>query len=403
MQPFAVLIQFISYLILQELIMATKNRFKKLLSLAVVAMAMFAASVNAGVISYVQVTNDVDSDIFSGYTYTHAIDFGTSGAATVNGVVFATDVNVPAGGRSNSGERTYGPNPHGGGTPPAVTGDVADVFQDMVYDGPDPGYIELTGLTSGQFYDVRLYERAYSYQGVIRTFYVSYDVGSDGSAEFTTPKINQDDPALTPPGLSGDVSYVISYVYQADASGKIKIIIDLANDQTGTYHLYGLTNEDLGFADQTPPSVDAGDDMISWSGGVVTLAPIVENNSDPQTPLTYAWTADDPPDGVTVEFDPVDPVAANDPTPTVTITKALGDPVTVTLTLAVSDRVNPTPVTNTMTIDVYDDACKAAIGAGLAADNPTDLDGNCITDLKDLAIMLATWLTDTSLTAPVAK
>jgi hypothetical protein len=144
-----------------------------------------------------------------------------------------------------------------------------------------------------------------------------------------------------------------------------------------------------------PPSVDAGVSMITWSGEPVQLAPTVVNNSDPPTDLTYTWSAD-----------PADGVVFSDPDfqdPAVTITKAPGDALTVTLTLAVSDGVHPTPVTDTMTIDAYDDACKAAIGAGLAEDNPTDLDGNCITDLKDLAVMLTTWMTDTSLTEPVAK
>ena len=55
-------------------------------------------------------------------------------------------------------------------------------------------------------------------------------------------------------------------------------------------------------------------------------------------------------------------------------------------------------------IDVYDNACLAArIGLGLAEDNPTDLSGNCITDLKDLAALLADWLVDTGLTAPEPK
>ena len=196
-------------------------------------------------ISYVQITDDADSGISSGNTYTHAIDWGTSGAATINGVVFANEINVAAGGRSNLGTRTYGPNPHGGNTPPAVSGDVASLFQDMHYGGPDLGYIELTGLTSGQWYDLRLYERTWGYQTSLRTFYASYDVGSDGSVEYTTPKIDQNDPTLTPPGLSGDVSYAMSYVYQADASGKIKVIIDLADDHTDIYHLYGVTNEEL--------------------------------------------------------------------------------------------------------------------------------------------------------------
>ena len=75
---------------------------------------------------------------------------------------------------------------------------------------------------------------------------------------------------------------------------------------------------------------------------------------------------------------------------------------TVTLTLAVSDEGNPTPVTDSMTIDVYDDACKAAIGAGATYDE-TDIDKNCITDLKDLAALLAEWLVDNALTTPEPK
>ena len=78
-------------------------------------------------------------------------------------------------------------------------------------------------------------------------------------------------------------------------------------------------------------------------------------------------------------------------------------PVTVELTLAVNDEGNPTPVEDSMTIDVYEDACKAAVGAGLATIEPSDFDENCITDLRDLAVMLAQWLVDYKATAPVPK
>ena len=133
-----------------------------------------------------------------------------------------------------------------------------------------------------------------------------------------------------------------------------------------------------------PPKVDAGDDMITWSGEPVQL-----NGTGYDGISSYAWSAD-PPAGVV--FDPPD---ANVEDPTVTITKATDNPSTVTLTL-----VGDGTFRDTMTINVYDDACKATIGAGLAADNPTDLDGNCITDLRDLAVMTATWLNDTGLTEP---
>ncbi len=44
---------------------------------------------SAGVITYLPITDDADSGIDPANTYTHAIDFGTSGAAVVNGVEFS--------------------------------------------------------------------------------------------------------------------------------------------------------------------------------------------------------------------------------------------------------------------------------------------------------------------------
>jgi alpha-tubulin suppressor-like RCC1 family protein len=150
--------------------------------------------------------------------------------------------------------------------------------------------------------------------------------------------------------------------------------------------------------DSTLPFVDVGKDMISWSGQEVQLAPTVVNNSDPPTDLTYAWSAD--PDAGVV-FDPNEFVED----PTVTITKETDNPSTVTLTLAVNNvGSGKSDVEDNMEINVYDDACQAArIGKDLAADNPTDVDGNCITNLKDFAVMAAKWLVDHALTVPVPK
>jgi len=69
-----------------------------------------------------------------------------------------------------------------------------------------------------------------------------------------------------------------------------------------------------GVIDANIPSVDAGVDMITWSGQAVQLDPnIVEAEGSDWTNLTYAWTAD-----------PCDGVVFSDPgieAPTVTITK----------------------------------------------------------------------------------
>jgi len=147
------------------------------------------------------------------------------------------------------------------------------------------------------------------------------------------------------------------------------------------------------------PFVDAGIDMITWSGQAVQLDPNVVNNDprDPQTPLTYLWTAA-PDEGV--EFNPDEFVEA----PAVTITKATDNPSIVTLTLSVNNvGSGKDDVVDAMTIDVYDDACEAAIGTGLTANNPADLDRNCIIDFDDFALMATTWLDDNSLTVPVPK
>jgi hypothetical protein len=152
----------------------------------------------------------------------------------------------------------------------------------------------------------------------------------------------------------------------------------------------------MGIHDPNLPSVDAGVDMITWSGQEVQLAPTVVNNDTevPQRTLSYLWSAE-----------PVDGVVFSDDTaeaPTVTITKATANPSAVTLTLAVTLE-GEEPVEDTMTIDVYDDSCEAAKGIGAVEFDLTDLDENCITNLADFAELAATWLVDYILTAPVPK
>jgi len=164
-------------------------------------------------------------------------------------------------------------------------------------------------------------------------------------------------------------------------------------------------NEVIGeVLDPNLPSVDAGDDMITWSGQAVQLDPNVVNNdtTEPQGILTYLWTAE--PNGIGDPNLDVVITGADQEDASVTITKTAptGDATVVTMTLAVTLE-GKDPVTDTMTIDVYDDACLAAIDLGLAVIDPTDLDENCITNFEDIAVMATTWLVDYTLTEPVAK
>ena len=76
---------------------------------------------------------------------------------------------------------------------------------------------------------------------------------------------------------------------------------------------------------------------------------------------------------------------------------------TIELTLAASDEENPVLVKGTMTIDVYDDACKAAIGADPQVTDPGDVNKDCETNFADLREMLLAWLDDATLTEPAVK
>ena len=78
-----------------------------------------------------------------------------------------------------------------------------------------------------------------------------------------------------------------------------------------------------GDSDPTAPNVDAGVNMISWSGQPVQLDPNVVNNN--VTPLTYLWSAD-PDDGVVFSATDIE-------APTVTITK----PATVLKEISISN------------------------------------------------------------------
>jgi len=77
------------------------------------------------------------------------------------------------------------------------------------------------------------------------------------------------------------------------------------------------------------------------------------------------------------------------------------DPAAVNVTLTVSDDAphTPYPPRDTVTIDVYENECMAARGAGQQPEPDTDIVTDCITEIKDLAEMVETWLDDNSIAA----
>ena len=378
--------------------MITQNKIKTVLTFAIMAtaiLALTAASASAGDITYVPITGDDDSGISTDNRYTHAIDFGDQptggGVATVNGVIFADGSvgDFPDIGESSqtigTGSSTM-PNNHGGDAAAddyLTDGGMRDLVHDMIYNDATT-VITLTGLSSETQYRLRLYHRVWSGTRPQDIGFDTDGIGTDITGAEDTAVFFEDD--ATQPDPSFDTAtqvYAFTYDYTL-SSGVTTLTIYINQTGTGTYHCYGLTNEEAG-------PVYAGGDMITIAGLVV---PLVPKFTDDYTPTSYLWTTDAPA-GFTVVFDP----SATVETPTVTITPDTpGNPNTVTVTLLANGSDN-----DSMEIDVYDDACMAVKATGTAELDPTDIDANCITGLADFAELAEDWLYDYTLTEPAPK
>jgi len=140
-------------------------------------------------------------------------------------------------------------------------------------------------------------------------------------------------------------------------------------------------------------AVNAGADMVTWSGEPVDLSATVQAGVVVDS---YLWTAVTPDPNATIVFD------ANDiATPEITITKIDAEATMVTVKLTVDDGVNA-PVSDTMEIEVYDNNCQAArIGKELADAYQADfVNEDCLIGLDELAAIAEKWLDVKGLTAP---
>lgn len=275
--------------------MITKNRIKKILNIAAVAMALLGltgATASAGTISYVPITGDADSGISTDNTYTHAIDFGNQptggGIATVNGVIFADGSigSFPAIGGSSqtvgTGSSTI-PNNHGGnnGADAYLTaGGMRELVYDMIYNDAT-AVITLTGLTPGRQYQFRLYHRSW---GGTRSQDIGFDtdgVGTDITGAEDTAVFFEDDATQPDPGFATATQvYALTYDYTL-SSGVTTLTVYINSTGTGTYHLYGLTNEAGSNASNPSPDigelVHPGNVDLGWT------------NADPNAPATSVY------------------------------------------------------------------------------------------------------------------
>ena len=215
-------------------------------------------------ISYHPVTGDGDSEITNTTTYTHCVDFGSdSPRAEINGVQFqsgGTTFGSKAGTSATVGTGTTTiPSAHGGNgsADPYLNGgsfcDMEDLVEDMNYND-STGIITIDGLTPGQNYRFRLYNRQWGTgAGSNRGQNFGFDtdgVGSDMSGAEDTGSFEADD-ASSPDPSFGTFSqvYALSYVYQLEPGvSTLTVYINMKSGDTGSYHMYGLTNEEM------PPS-----------------------------------------------------------------------------------------------------------------------------------------------------
>jgi len=139
------------------------------------------------------------------------------------------------------------------------------------------------------------------------------------------------------------------------------------------------------YADNVPPEVDAGPDIITWLDNglrVVQLDGVVSDEGGGPGPATLLWTVIAEPN----ELNPAqisDPLAAN---PTVTVIE-LGS---YTLQLEAGDGEYNT--TDTMQIVLYADSCEHAKNQEGFELIPGDINEDCIVNELDLAILEEHWL-----------
>ncbi len=211
-------------------------------------------------------------------------------------------------------------------------------------------------------------------------------------------------------GHPGGLAQLLDATYDPEYSYKLSVKVGRTGWRMwGGYKvelLAGGTEEESStqYSDKVVGGTVIGQDMSTdtpdaevWNTSMVTVLPNSANAGLAGEPLQIRVTPLTIPNDPNTTYVVVDDVKLSTDAP-----PAVFFP--VVLTLGVTDEYNMTPLEDTLTIDVYDDPCKAAIfGMSLDADNPIDYNKDCIVNLKDAAVMAAKWAVDNSLTEPIAK
>jgi autotransporter-associated beta strand protein len=200
-------------------------------------------------------TNDAGTEISTSKVYTHKLDFGTrsSPATVINGVSFTKSA-AQNGAVNGFGWVNFPPSSHGGNAPPTVPlgSGIYNLLYDMDYGYQYPGSVtmQLNGLTPGKRYEVRFYNRIW--QASDRTQTLTFDPDGAGPAGSESVTFN--------PDAAGSLPNFVAYRYTAGATNLAITLASKFSNQT--YHLYGLSNEEVSDAAYVPVTVDITKDSV---------------------------------------------------------------------------------------------------------------------------------------------
>lgn len=197
-----------------------------------------------GRLSYAAWTSDADADVDSSFFFTHAYSFGSSAAATINGVTFT---GVDGGNPAVAGQfsTTILGNVIGADHQNNLyfVGDGSSVLATrFIYGGNVPAglyqAVTIMGLTPGTEYVANLYTVAWEDPSV-GSRWATFTAGTDALT------INQD-------AFYNNNGLRISYRYTADATGTIALKFAPLVPANVSIHIYGFSNREANPRDVLP-------------------------------------------------------------------------------------------------------------------------------------------------------
>jgi len=192
--------------------------------IATLAVALFAASAHAGVLTIDNFVNgsDAATGISTAIPYTHLVDINKdSDTADINSVIFdntLANYTLTGAGGNFSGNHANGANPGTG---------MRHLLDNFKYGG-NPAVLTVKGLTPGETYKLRLYVSDWNGKTVTFTF-------DDTTVPTVVSGVDR--------GAGQSIPSSIDYVYTLGA-GDTDLQVTVAPDEAGhTLHLYGFSNQ----------------------------------------------------------------------------------------------------------------------------------------------------------------